>query len=115
MEIALIKIPQISFELKKDDICLVEGKSGAGKSRFLSTLSGRLPPDKGSIYLRRDFIKDGQLNSIYLIPQQLIFIRGKIYEFLNYKNNEINIFKRDLSQLAKLCCCEEKVFLIIYQ
>ena len=102
--------PLISFELKKDDICLVEGKSGAGKSRFLSTLSGRLPPDEGSIYLRRDFIKEGQLNSFYLIPQQLIFIRGKIYEFLNYKNNEINIFKRDLSQLAKLCCCEEKVF-----
>ena len=48
--------PLISFELKKDDICLVEGKSGAGKSRFLSTLSGRLPPDEGSIYLRRDFI-----------------------------------------------------------
>tara|TARA_B100000989_G_scaffold297111_1_gene281968 strand:- start:22091 stop:23797 length:1707 start_codon:yes stop_codon:yes gene_type:complete len=102
--------PKISFELKNCDICLVEGKSGAGKSRFLSTLSGRLPPDTGSIYLRRDFIKEGQLSNIYLIPQQLIFIRGKIYEFLNYKNNEKNIFKKDLSKIAKLCCCEEKVF-----
>ena len=100
----------ISFELNKDDICLVDGKSGVGKSRFLSTLSGRLPPDKGSIYLRRDFIKYGQLSSIYLIPQQIIFIRGKIFEFLNYKKNEKNIFKKDLSQIAKLCCCDDKVF-----
>ncbi len=99
-----------SFEIKTNDICLIEGKSGAGKSRFLSTISGRLPPDNGSIYLRREFIKDCKLRSIHLIPQQLVFIRGKIYEFLNYKNNEINIFKKDLSQIAKLCCCEEKVF-----
>ena len=100
----------ISFVLKNNDICLVEGKSGVGKSRLLSTLSGRLPPFKGSIYLKKDFIKDKQLKSIYLIPQQIIFIRGKIFEFLNYKSDEKHIFKKDLSQIAKLCCCEEKVF-----
>ncbi|MDB5982791.1 MAG: phnK [Pseudomonas sp.] len=52
----------VSFDLYPGEVLGIVGESGSGKSTLLSLLSGRCPPDSGSIGYRS---KDGQWLDLY--------------------------------------------------
>ncbi len=52
----------VNFEVYPGEVIGIVGESGSGKSTLLSVLSGRLPPDSGSVrYIR----EDGQVEDLY--------------------------------------------------
>ncbi|PZR29227.1 MAG: phosphonate C-P lyase system protein PhnK, partial [Ectopseudomonas oleovorans] len=52
----------VSFDLYPGEVLGIVGESGSGKSTLLSLLSGRCPPDRGSVSYRA---RDGQWLDLY--------------------------------------------------
>lgn len=68
-------INNISFSIKKGTISVIKGKSGTGKSTFLSILSGMLKPDSGNVYFKNTSLYD-------LTDEEQAKIRGESFGFV---------------------------------
>ncbi|MFS8651477.1 MAG: ABC transporter ATP-binding protein [Caldibacillus sp.] len=68
-------IKTTNFEIKKGEIYVIEGKSGSGKSTFLSILGGIEEPTRGKVYFKNRSFYD-------LSDEEQSQIRGNSYGFV---------------------------------
>ncbi|MBN6205927.1 ABC transporter ATP-binding protein [Ralstonia pickettii] len=68
-------VKQTSFSIKKGAIYVIQGKSGSGKSTFLSMMGGMEKPSTGSVYFKNQSIYE-------LNDEQQSAIRGQSFGFV---------------------------------
>jgi ATP-binding cassette subfamily F protein 3 len=87
-------LTDVSFYINKGDRIGIVGANGAGKSTLLNILSGRLPYDKGEIFMSND-IKIG-----YLRQQDNFNSEKTVYEEMLSIFNEVIEMEKDLAKLS---------------
>ena len=87
-------LTDVSFYINKGDRIGIVGANGAGKSTLLNILSGRLPYDKGEIFMSND-IKVG-----YLRQQDNFNSEKTVYEEMLSIFNEVIEMEKDLARLS---------------
>ena len=80
----------LNFELAEGKHVAIMGKSGSGKSTFLSLISGIIKPDKGDIFLNETSYKDlkeSALNDFRATNIGFIFQNFHLVSYLNALEN----------------------------
>jgi ABC-type bacteriocin/lantibiotic exporter with double-glycine peptidase domain len=89
----------LSFEIDKNSLALIKGKSGSGKSTFLNCLTGLIEPASGQITYDNTNInevsKKDLKNKIGYVLQENFFFHGSIIENLKFNNNYIDLTELD--------------------
>ena len=68
-------LSQVSFSLQKQQLLLIKGASGTGKTTLLKLLMGYLPPKKGSVFFeQQDICNFSAREKLYYWNQQTGFI-----------------------------------------
>ena len=82
----------INIDLYENEIHVVMGENGSGKSLIMQIISGLLPPDAGSIYIHGDLMKSRAFSSdifddvIYIQQDATMLNQLTIAENLYFKN-----------------------------
>lgn len=77
-------IGDFSYNLMRDDRIGIVGKNGAGKSTLLNIITGKLPPDTGTVSVG-DTVKIGYFTQSYGdFPEEV-----RVYDYIHDINNEI--------------------------
>lgn len=88
-------LKEISFEIKRGDCILLEGKSGSGKSTFLDLLMGLIEPSDGHILIDGELLNKEVIKSwrsiIGYVPQHVHLIDGTIEENIAFTSSKANI------------------------
>ncbi len=63
---ARIGCQDVSFSIGEGEVLAIVGESGSGKSTLLNLLSGRLPPDEGSVSYR---MRDGETRNLVTLSE----------------------------------------------
>ncbi len=91
----------LSFEVSSNECIGIIGKSGSGKTTLIDLLLGLLKPQKGSIFINNNIIKDINLHlskiTAYL-PQQALILESSIIDNIVLENDKKNI---DYSKLEE--------------
>jgi ABC-type multidrug transport system fused ATPase/permease subunit len=89
----------LSFEIDKNSLVLIKGKSGSGKSTFLNCLTGLIEPTSGQITYDNTNIneisKKDLKNKIGYVLQENFFFHGSIIENLKFNNKYIDLTELD--------------------
>ena len=87
-------IENFNFEIEKNSIIGIVGKSGSGKSTFVNLLAGLLSPSSGNIYIDNKSIIGKEYliqNKIGYIPQNNYLIDDTILKNIIFSNRADNI------------------------
>lgn len=98
-----ILFSDLSFELEKNSILYVAGKSGSGKSQLLKAMALLAPVDfgeikfNGQVYLMNDMEKNGRSipqfrAQVQYVPQNPIFFPGRVINILE-SSLRLNVYK----------------------
>lgn len=92
-------VDDISFTIKKGEVCGIIGKNGAGKSTLLKIISGVIPPTKGNIKIEGKIAPLLELGAGFdtdLTARENIYLNGAVLgyskKFLDDKYDEIVSF-----------------------
>jgi len=81
-------IEDLHFEIKKNEIGLISGISGIGKSTLLNVLSGLKKPDSGIIVLNNNILND---KNIFIAPEKrnigYVFQDFALFPHINAEKN----------------------------
>ena len=81
-------IEDLHFEIKKNEIGLISGISGIGKSTLLNVLSGLKKPDSGIIVLNNNILND---KNIFIAPEKrnigYVFQDFALFPHINAEQN----------------------------
>lgn len=86
-------LTNVSFELKKGQICLVTGASGIGKSTLVDILAGLLVPDGGELSVDGTLITQENMlkwrKNICYVNQEIYLLNDTLYRNLNPNNDPV--------------------------
>ncbi|OGX09812.1 MAG: ABC transporter ATP-binding protein [Omnitrophica WOR_2 bacterium GWA2_37_7] len=82
-------LDDISLEVKENEILVILGESGTGKSVLLKNMIGLLKPDEGSIFIDSEDITKLSEKALLKIRKGIgyLFQEGALYDFMNVFEN----------------------------
>ncbi|WP_201457006.1 ABC transporter ATP-binding protein [Chlamydia sp. 17-3921] len=74
----------ISLQIFREEILVILGKSGTGKSVLLRQIMGLEKPDSGKIHYDKEFLHKGKLKPLMI---GMVFQGGALFDFLTVQEN----------------------------
>ena len=122
-------LKDVDFSLKEKEFVSIIGKSGAGKTTFLSILAGLVKPDKGQIFFKGQDItglSEEELARFRLLNIGIVFQDFKILPSLTvFDNVYLAIYPRQdikteqkkemVAEMVRLVGLENKLYQIVVQ
>ena len=105
-------IKNFSCIINKDDLVIIKGRSGIGKSTIINLLLGFIKPQSGIIYFidttgNKIMVSSNTRNKFSYVPQEVIMFSGTIREniklFVNNKTDE------EIVSALKLSCIYDEI------
>ena len=105
-------IKNFSCTINKDDLVIIKGRSGIGKSTIINLLLGFIKPQSGIIYFidttgNKIMVSSNTRNKFSYVPQEVIMFSGTIREniklFVNNKTDE------EIVSALKLSCIYDEI------
>lgn len=93
----------VSLKIFPDEILVILGKSGTGKSVLLRQLMGLESPDSGKIHYAKEFLHKGKLKPLMI---GMVFQGGALFDFLTVREN-VAFGLRVYNELSKKLSDEE--------
>lgn len=95
-----------STSIKKDELTVIVGTSGAGKSTFIRLLLGLIKVDEGQIYINtgdKDYEIDTGIRKLFsYVPQGNMILSGTIKENIAFFNDMVD--EEEIINVSRIAC-----------